>query len=112
MQYDYNTITIMSYSVIAAAATAAAALTYRYFIKSTPTESARGLNYEGDGEDNIYSECPEASFHYDKDHYLANDSFATFIDETISSNKAKHKRELSGFGQFVNIEKPKTQKTN
>lgn len=97
----------MSYPFIVAAA-AAATLTYRYFIKSTPVESAGALNYEGDSEENPYSECPEATFPYDKDHYLSSSAFADFIDETIASNKAKRDQELSEFGQYVNIEKPQT----
>ena len=96
----------MSYPVIAAFAVsgvAAATFTYRYLIKKTGKSSTL-LNYDGDSEEDIYSECPEASFPYNKDHYLASDAFACFIDDTISSNKLKHRRELAGFGQFVNIE--------
>lgn len=92
----------MSYPVLAAAA-AAAALTYRYFTKKTPEMSVM-LNYDADVEDDIYTECPTASFHYDKDHYLASDAFARFIDETIASQKLERENKLSGFGQYVNIE--------
>ena len=93
----------MSYPVLAAAA-AAAAITYRYFTKKTP-EISTTLNYDADGENDIYAECPTASFPYDKDHYLASDSFASFIDKTIAFNKIKKDNKHSGFGQYVNIEK-------
>ena len=93
----------MSYPIIAAAA-AAAAITYRYFTKKTPEMSVM-LNYDADAENDIYAECPKASFPYDKDYYLASDAFASFIDETIASNKLERDNKLSGFGQYVNIEK-------
>ena len=35
-------------------------------------------------EEDIYADCPvEEGFEYDKDHYLASDRFASFIDEEI-----------------------------
>ena len=92
----------MSYPIIAAAA-AAAAITYRYFT-NVVAPRAQGTNYDADSEMDIYAECPKASFPYDKDHYLASDSFAQFIDETIASNKIEREKKLSGFGQYVNIE--------
>ena len=37
-------------------------------------------------EEDIYADCPvEEGFDYDKDHYLASDRFASFIDEEIRS---------------------------
>ena len=93
----------MSYPVIVAAATAVA-ITYRYFTRQTVAH-AKQVNYDADSEMNIYDECPKASFVYDKDHYLASDSFARFIDQQIQESKLKEKRNLSGFGQYVNIEK-------
>ena len=94
----------MSYSVIAAAA--AVAFTYRYFTRPIAVQS-QPINYDADNEVDIYADCPKASFPYDKDHYLASDGFAKFIDETIASNKREQDRDLSGFGQYVNIEKTK-----
>ena len=93
----------MSYPVIAAAATAAA-ITYRYFTRPVAVQS-QPVNYDADTEVDIYADCPKASFPYDKDHYLASDGFAQFIDETIASNERERDRELSEFGQYVNIEK-------
>ena len=93
----------MSYSVIVVAATAVA-ITYRYLTKQTVLH-AKQLEYDADTENNIYDECPKASFAYDKEHYLASESFAQFIDQQIQESKVKEKRNLSGFGQYVNIEK-------
>mgnify|MGYP001398155933 CR=1 FL=1 len=99
----YITTTTMSYPIIAATATVAA-ITYRYFTKQSVVHS-KPTDYDADTEVDIYADCPKASFHYDKDHYLASDGFAQFIDETIASNKRERDRELSEFGQYVNIEK-------
>jgi len=61
------------------------------FIKSNKIESRPGKLYrksienpeEDVEEENIYDECPTASFYYDKDMYLGNDNYATLVDNAI-----------------------------
>ena len=44
-------------------------------------------------EEDIYADCPvEEGFEYDKDHYLASDRFASFIDEEIPSHLREERR--------------------
>ncbi len=44
-------------------------------------------------EEDIYADCPvEEGFEYDKDHYLASDRFASFIDEEIRSRLREERR--------------------
>ena len=44
-------------------------------------------------EEDIYADCPvEEGFEYDKDHYLASDHFASFIDEEIRRHLRQERR--------------------
>ena len=44
-------------------------------------------------EEDIYADCPvEEGFEYDKDHYLASDRFASFIDEEIRHRLQQERR--------------------
>ena len=44
-------------------------------------------------EEDIYADCPvEEGFEYDKDHYLASDCFASFIDEKIRCHLRDERR--------------------
>ena len=44
-------------------------------------------------EEDIYADCPvEEGFEYDKDHYLASDRFASFIDEEIRRRLQQERR--------------------
>jgi len=46
-------------------------------------------------EEDIYADCPvEEGFDYDKDHYLASDRFASFIDEEIRSRLREERRAM------------------
>ena len=43
-------------------------------------------------EEDIYADCPvEEAFEYDKDHYLASDRFASFIDEEIRQHQLQER---------------------
>lgn len=62
------------------------------FIKSNKIEKIPGKLYRKTIKDNeekvqeeedIYSECPTASFYYDKDMYLGSDNYATLVDAAI-----------------------------
>jgi len=44
-------------------------------------------------EEDIYTDCPVLEgFEYDKDHYLASDGFASFIDEEIRCRLREERR--------------------
>jgi hypothetical protein len=70
------------------------------FIKSNKIESRPGKLYhksienpeEDVEEENIYDECPTASFYYDKDMYLANDNYATLVDNAIKKVNQIYKK--------------------
>ena len=50
------------------------------------------LNKPSSDEDDIYSDCPNIKgYEYDKDMYLANDRYATMVDNDIQSlKKSEH----------------------
>tara|TARA_B100001142_G_C14340077_1_gene657492 strand:+ start:1637 stop:1837 length:201 start_codon:yes stop_codon:yes gene_type:complete len=43
-------------------------------------------------EEDIYSECPTASFYYDKDMYLGSDNYATLVDNAIKTINQTNKK--------------------
>ena len=43
-------------------------------------------------EEDDYSECPTASFYYDKDMYLANDRYAKIVDDSIKNVNQTNKK--------------------
>ena len=50
--------------------------------------SRKALKQKASSTENIYSECPVfKDYHYDKDMYLANDRYASMVDEVIKSLK-------------------------
>ena len=51
------------------------------------TESEEKVQEEDD-----YSECPTASFYYDKDMYLANDRYAKIVDDSIKKVNQTNKK--------------------
>lgn len=70
------------------------------FIKSNKIEKTPGKLYrksienpeEDVEEENIYSECPTASFYYDKDMYLGSDNYATLVDNAIKTVNQNNKK--------------------
>lgn len=64
-------------------------------IEKTPGKLYRKTikdNEEKVQEEDIYSDCPTASFYYDKDMYLGNDNYATLVDAAIKKVNQTNKK--------------------
>lgn len=79
---------------------APARFNFSNFIESNKIEKIPGKLYrktikeseEKVQEEDDYSECPTASFYYDKDMYLANDRYAIIVDESIKKVNQTNKK--------------------